>query len=95
MERQIPRLTFRIHAIRRMFERHIDEIDVRHALMQGEVVEDYPQDKPYPSKLILGWVNDHPLHIVVANAEDADIVVTVYEPDLRLWEPGFKLRRLK
>ena len=76
-----------------MFERDVDDMDVQHVLVHGVVIEAYPEDKPCPSKLILGWVNNRPLHVVIANAMDVDIVVTVYEPDPQRWERGFKLRR--
>lgn len=39
-------LTFRLHAIKRMFERKVDADDVRHVLATGEMIEDYPNDTP-------------------------------------------------
>jgi hypothetical protein len=89
------RLVFRTHALQRMFQRGIDDADVRSVLQAGEVIEDYPEDIPYPSQLILGWVGVRPLHVVVArNAKDREaIVITAYQPDLALWEPGFRKRR--
>ncbi len=33
----------------------INEIDVREVLTSGEVIESYPDDTPYPSRLVLGW----------------------------------------
>ncbi len=50
------KLVFRVHAIQRMFERSIQDEDVRTVLRQGEVIEAYPDDTPYPSYLMLGWV---------------------------------------
>ena len=47
-------LVFRIHAIQRMFERSVTRADVREVLATGEVIEQYPDDTPYPSRLILG-----------------------------------------
>ena len=90
------RLVFRIHAIQRMFQRRINVDDVRNVLSTGEVIEDYPNDTPYPSRLVLGWSGSRPIHIVVADniATQETIVVTVYQPDLAQWEPGFKRRRL-
>ena len=78
-----------------MFERRIDVEDVRELLTNGETIEVYPQDTPYPSRLVLGWCRGRPLHVVVAdNAETREtIVVTVYEPDPEQWEPGFRQRR--
>jgi hypothetical protein len=45
------RLVFRVHAIRRMFQRHISEKEVRHVLETGETIETYPEDRPY-AKLV-------------------------------------------
>ena len=47
------RLTFRIHAVRRMFERGITDGDVREILAAGETIEEYPDDTPYASRLVL------------------------------------------
>jgi hypothetical protein len=89
------RLVFRVHAIQRMFQRRISVDDVRHVLSTGEVIEDYPNDTPYPSRLVLGWRGSRPIHVVAAeNVESQEtIVITVYEPDLTQWEPGFRRRR--
>jgi hypothetical protein len=78
-----------------MFERGIAEADVHKVLAEGEEIAEYPDDKPYPSRLLLGWSGRRPLHVVAAyNAEeDETIVVTVYEPDPALWEDGFRRRR--
>ena len=86
-------LTFRVHAIQRMAQRAIRAEDVRRALDTGEVIEDYPTDRPYPSALTLGWIGSRPLHVVVAAAPEKRIVITVYEPDPARWEPGFKRRK--
>jgi len=41
---------FRIHAVQRMFERNISAEDVRKVLSVGAVIEEYPDDTPYPSR---------------------------------------------
>lgn len=89
------RLVFRAHAIQRMFERRIDVADVRAVLDVGEVIERYPKDAPYPSRLLLGWIGSRPIHVVAADNAEAQetIVITVYEPDPAQWEPGFRRRR--
>lgn len=88
--------SFSVHAIKRMFERSITTDDVVETAAQGELVEDYPDDWPYPSRLVLGWPGGRAVHVVVAenSADDEMIVVTVYEPDPAEWEPGFKRRKL-
>ena len=45
------RLVFRKHAVQRMFQHGISAVDVHHVFKNGEVIEDYPDDKPYPSCL--------------------------------------------
>lgn len=89
-------IVFRVHAIQRMFQRRISEEDVRCVLDAGEVIEEYPGDVPYPSKLILGKRDQRYFHVVVAEnkASRETIVVTVYEPNLGLWEPGFRRRKI-
>jgi hypothetical protein len=89
------RLVFRVHAIVRMFERGIAEEEVRETLESGQTIESYPDDSPYPSRLVLGWCAGRPIHVVAADnlQEDEVIVITVYEPDPALWEPDFQRRR--
>ncbi|NOT26197.1 MAG: DUF4258 domain-containing protein [Acidobacteria bacterium] len=55
MPDSFSQLTFRLHATQRLFERGISIDDVRHVVEGGNVVEDYPDDQPYPSRLLLGW----------------------------------------
>jgi hypothetical protein len=88
------RLVFRVHAVQRMFERQVNVDDVQNVLKSGEVIEDYPDDLPYPSYLMLGSCQSRPLHIVAADNSDAGetIIITVYEPNLTNWEAGYKRR---
>jgi Domain of unknown function (DUF4258) len=86
-------LIFRVHAIQRMAQRGINVEDVRQVLDTGEVIENYPDDFPYPSVLVLGWVRGQPLHIVAATGPSEKIVITVYEPDPARWEPDFRRRK--
>ena len=62
--------------------------EVCEAIYNGEVIEAYPEDKPYPSVLIFGrTIVDRPLHIVCAydNMEIFVIIITVYQPNPKLW----------
>jgi hypothetical protein len=89
-------IIYRIHAIQRMFQRSINEKDVRSILMKGEIIEEYADNAPYPSRLILGWICGRPIHIVAAdnNRDDEVIVITVYEPDKEKWSDDFKRRTI-
>lgn len=88
-------LVFRVHAVQRMAQRGISIADVRKVLNSGEVIEDYPQDTPYPSRLVLGFIEERPIHVVAAdNSESAEtIVITAYEPDHSQWNSSFRLRK--
>jgi len=35
-------------------------------MYQGEEVAAYPDDRPYPSYLVLYYINQRPIHVVVA-----------------------------
>ena len=84
------------HAFERMFDRAIAPEVVRQIVAQGEVIADYPDDRPFPSALILGFDRTRPIHVVAARnaATDQCHVVTVYLPNPALWDETFK-RRIK
>ena len=88
-------LIFRVHAIERMSQYGIGVEDVRHVLEQGDTIKSYPDDTPYPSRLVLGWREARPIHVVAADdAESGEtFVVTVYEPTPLLWEAGFRRKK--
>ena len=89
------RIQYRQHAIQRMTERDIERQDIAAVLLTGERIEDYPDDYPLPSALILGWKDSRPLHVVVAfnAATGVAQVVTVYDPGADHLERGFRARR--
>ena len=88
-------LTFRIHALRQMFQRRISDSDIRKLIGLGTIIEEYPDDVPYPSFLISGIVNSRPLHVVMAynNVDREAIVITAYEPDPDSWSDNYSRRR--
>ncbi len=89
-------IIFRVHAIQRMFENGISAAEVHQVVTAGEVIREYPEDKPCPSRLMLGFSGSRPLHVVAAEntAADETIIITVYEPDPSLWDESFR-RRIK
>jgi hypothetical protein len=92
-------MVFSGHAVQRMFQRAIGRDEVHTVISNGETITDYPDDTPYPSRLLLGFVSEasRPIHVVVAwnGEENKCIVVTAYEPAADHWEPGFRKRRTK
>jgi len=89
------KVVFSGHAVRRMFERAVDADSVGDVLRAGEVIAEYPDDKPLPSRLLLAFVGGRPLHVVAALDAETRVchVVSVYEPDPGLWDEDFRRRR--
>ncbi len=83
------------HAVKQMFSRMITTDEVEKVLKNGETIMDYPNDKPYPSKLLLAFCNNRPIHVVSSynSAENTTIIITAYEPSLDIWENNFKTRK--
>ena len=83
------------HALKRALERNIDiEKDIIPAILSGEIIEEYPNDYPYKSYLILGvTLSQVYLHVVCAIGEDVLWIITEYFPDINAWEKDFKTRK--
>jgi Domain of unknown function (DUF4258) len=47
-----------LHAIRRRTERKISTRDIEDVILNGEIIEEYHDDKPFPSCLIAGKTED-------------------------------------
>jgi len=81
------------HASDRAVWRGISSREMEEAILDGEVIEDYPDDKYGPSCLILGYTRDgRPLHIHVTYPPEVK-VITVYEPSQEEWNQGFRKRK--
>ena len=68
------------------------------SMLNGEIIERYPDAQPYPSCLVLGWLaSGDPLHLVCSrgSVEPALRVVTLYEPEDALWESDYKTRKVR
>jgi len=87
-------LIFSGHAIQQMFFRRISEADVRVVVTLGEIIEEYPDDQPFPAYLLLDFVKGKPIHVVLSYDQDTDTgyVVTAYIPDTKIWKDNFRQR---
>lgn len=88
-------IQYRIHATKRMFQRNVDEEDVLAVLFNGDIIERYVDDYPFPSVLINGRSeNGRYLHIVVGIdiSERRLYIITVYEPEPKMWADNFSRR---
>ena len=91
------RIEWQKHALEQMLERGISRETVKEVLRNGEIIEDYLDDKQYPSGLFLGWIRDEPLHVVAAfdSSTGWGFIITAYKPDLEHFESDYKTRRQK
>ena len=87
-------LHFSCHAFERMFQRCINPAAVARIVAEAEVIFEYPDDKPFPSALLLGFYGKQAIHAVVARSGQGDChLVTLYWPDPAIWDETFKRRR--
>lgn len=87
------RIQWSLHALKRMRERKISADEIIDCIKSGEIIEEYPDDRPLPSCLIFGIVDKRKLHTVVGSDENYLSVITAYEPDPEEWKPDFKTRK--
>lgn len=74
-----------LHAQKRIDQRAITLAELKEVICHGEVIEIYPDDKPYPSCLIVGRVRGgFPLYAVCA-LSDLVHIVTVHWVDPEKW----------
>ena len=78
-----------------MAERGFSPDTIKSVIENGTVIKSYPDDTPYPSRLILGFDGKRPVHVVSAysSENDTEYVITVYEPDPLKWTDDFTERR--
>ena len=82
------------HCLERMGERDILRADVKSCILNGEIIEDYPDDFPNPSCLIFGkTVEGKILHTVVGCDTEYIYIITAYYPSEDRFEPDMKTRR--
>jgi Domain of unknown function (DUF4258) len=88
------RFEFSKHALDQSILRHILVREVREAIDNGQVIEDYPDDKYGASCLISGLTQDlRPIHIHCSYPTRPLIkIITIYEPSLQRWNDDFSRR---
>ena len=74
------------HARKRMNSRNITIEEITQVILEGEILESYPDDKPFPSGLIMGKIrNNEPLYVVCSLGEDKVHVITTHWLDPLKW----------
>ena len=88
------RIQWTAHVMQRLIKRNISRRDVKEALMNGKIIENYPEDYPYPSCLVLGvTLKSEVLHIVCGIGENRLWIITAYRPDESMWTESFTKRK--
>ena len=84
---------FTLHAVERIIERDIQPDEIKEAILNGEIIENYPEDKYGPSCLICGTCNNKILHIQCSI--EPMWIITAYDPTLcpDKWDKKFKQRK--
>lgn len=80
------------HAHRRMDERGISTEDLVNLILDGSIIEDYPDSRPCPSALIAGRAGWRYCHAVVALCENHLRIITVYWPEDGEWKDNMTRR---
>ncbi len=82
------------HALSQSILRKITVKEVKEAILQGEIIENYPHDKYGASCLIFGLTETkRPLHIQCSYPSRTLIkIITIYQPDSQLWI-NYEIRR--
>ncbi|HLA05883.1 MAG TPA: DUF4258 domain-containing protein [Anaerolineales bacterium] len=90
----VNRFEFSKHALDQSILRGITVQELREAILDGEVIEDYPDDKYGPSCLVFGRTqSDRPLHIQCSHPSREILkIITLYQPDPEQWI-DYKVRR--
>ena len=84
------------HASNRFRQRGITAKDIRHVIDNGEIIEQYPDDYPFPSCLVLGKDNNkNTIHVCLSDEGTSSRIITAYYPDKNKWNNDFKTRREK
>ena len=82
------------HCLERMQERDISRAEVKRCIIDGEIIEDYPDDFPHPSCLIYCIVDGRKALHVVAGTDGLDvIIITAYVPNTLKFEADLKTRK--
>ena len=58
------RIVWRKHVLERMMQRGIKRAQICEAIVNGECIREYFDDKPFPSGLFLAYFDNEPLHVV-------------------------------
>ena len=87
-------ILFSNHALERIRQRGIKQRDIRNCIMTGEIIEQYPDDFPFPSCLIFGIdIDGKVMHVVASDEGTCSRIITAYYPNTEKFENDLKTRK--
>ena len=91
---KLGNIEWRKHSLERMLERDISRVEVKNALLHGEIIESYETDVPFASALFF-HSDSKTIHVVASLDEVSSTVyvVTAYVPDTTHFYDDLKRRR--
>ena len=82
------------HGQNRCRERGIKQKDIRNCIMTGEIIEQYPDDFPFPSCLVYGYdLSNRVIHVVISSEGESGRIITAYIPNTEKFQDDLKTRR--
>lgn len=89
------KILFLPHAIKQMSrpERMLTTNEIKEAIFNGDIIEEYPQDSRGESCLVIHSQKKQTLHVVCSPKSEYLAIITAYLPALDQWSSDFKTRR--
>lgn len=88
------RILFTRHAHQEMVNDDFSSDDVLQALLNGDLIENYPDHKRGPCCLLNSSASDdRPIHVVCGTGYPELVIITVYEPKRPKWISPSERRR--
>ncbi len=83
------------HGLMRIHERGLTTEDIKNCIISGEVIENYPDNPPAKSSVLIYGKNKNGeiIHVVIGYDEEQLYFVTAYYPSLDKFEDDMKTRR--
>lgn len=76
-----------------MGQRKVSDQDMKHVVVSGDVVEQYPNSLPFPKFLFMALVRKEPLYISCAFDGTYAHIVTVHWYDPEVWSDPWTRRK--
>jgi len=89
------KILFLPHAIKQMSrpDRMISTEEIRDAVLNGQIIEEYPNDDRGESCLVFNLKEQRVIHVVCSPKTEYLAIITAYIPSPDQWSSDLKMRR--